>query len=482
MENPFENMKPLLAIILLCTALNGAAQNYHAVQGSSYSGSLGIANNPASMLNTPYKWDVTVFGFQLKNATNIFTIHDYSLLSSPRNSSYGLDSGEYARREMLGFNVNLLNARITLDRRQAIGFGINVRGYVRAKTAKYSFIDTLVNTADFLNINQANQPLDAQITGSTWVEIFGSYSRTIMETAKGRLNTGITLRASRGIAGAFLNIENIRFTRESFSNRQQNVLANARAQYGYSANFDRWTKERKAGQNIRDLVTYSEGGIGVDVGVEYLIKTQEVPTYEDDDYYDYNWKLSLSLLDAGINQYKYGRESRTLSGIRADMIDTVLDDKFRNAGNFAQVNDTLATVVQNISTPRGNFTVLNPTRIVLNADRFLRDDFYINGEISFNVSSIFKKYHHVSELNFITITPRWETRKWGVYLPLQYNAAGKFWIGGAFKAGPLLLGVHNWGNMFSKKSMQNGGGYLALVIRSWTDSWIRRDRRLNCPD
>jgi hypothetical protein len=125
--------------------------------------------------------------------------------------------------------------------------------------------------------------------------------------------------------------------------------------------------------------------------------------------------------------------------------------------------------------------VLNPMRLVVNADRYIADDFYINGEVSVNLASLFRKYHSVSELNFITVTPRWETRKLGVYLPIQYNAAGKFWIGGAFKAGPLILGLHNWGNVFGKKTIQNGGGYLALVIRAWTNNKEKRDRRFNCP-
>lgn len=481
MENPFENMRFLVAIILLCPALTGTAQNYHAVQGSFYAGSLGIANNPASMLNTPYKWDITLFGTQLKSTTNILTIHDYSLLSNPAKSAYSLDSGEFARRGLLGFNTNLFNTRITLDRRQAIGFGVNLRGFTRIKSSPYNFIDTIINTADFLNMNQSNQPLEARVASSTWIEIFGSYARTIFETAKGRLNAGVTIKASRGISGAFLTVENIRFDKESFGGPPVNVLANARASYGYSANFDRWHKENETNENIRNLLRYSDGGLALDVGVEYLVKTQEVPSYEDDDYYDYNWKLSLSLLDAGINQYKYGRESRTLTGMRADITDTLLDDKFRNAASFAEVNDSLATIAQSMVGMPGKFTMINPMRLVLNADRFLENDFYINGEISVNLSSLFKKYHYVTELNFITITPRWETRKWGVYLPIQYNAGGKFWIGGAFKAGPLLLGFHNWGNVFSKKSMQNGGGYIALVIKSPGDSWNKRDRRLDCP-
>ncbi len=474
-------MRLVFAVILLFAALAGTAQNYHAVQGSSYAGSLGIANNPASMLNTPYKWDVTIFGQHLKSTTNIITIHDYSLLGNPAKSSYSIDSGEFARRGLVVFNTNLFNTRITLDRKQAIGFGINLRGYTRIKSSEYKFLDTIKGAPDFFNMNQGNQPMDARGINSTWLEIFVSYARTIVDNTKGRLNAGFTLKGSRGVSGAYFTVENIRFEREP-GGIPTNVLSNARANYGYSINFDQWKKENSASQNLGDLRRYADGGASCDIGVEYLVKTQEVPTYEDDDYYDYNWKLSLSLLDAGLNQYRYGRESRSLAGIRPDMVDTLLDNKFRNATSFAHVNDSLATIAQSFSSLKGQFSVVNPTRLVQNADRFLINDFYINGEISINLSSLMKKYHYVNELNFITITPRWETHRWGAYLPIQYNVEGKFWVGGAFKAGPLLFGFHNWANIFSKKSMQNGGGYIALTLRSWNDSWNKRDRRLNCPD
>lgn len=466
-------------IAILFIGLSGSAQNYHAVQGSPYAGSLGIMNNPASMVNTPIKWDVTLIGTQLKSTTNIFTIYKYSLLSNPANSQYGINEGDYKRKGAISFNTNLLNTRINLDRRHAIGFGVNLRTIAHVSTSKYNYTDSVIGVRDFLNINDPSTTLDAKFTGSSWIEIFGSYARTIIDDDSRRINTGITVKASRGIAGAFLKLENLRFRKPT---NNTNILTQASAAYGYSSNFDRWKKDNKANENMRNLVNYSEGGIAVDFGVEYYIKTGAIRTFEDDDdYYDYKWKLGVSVLDAGMNQYKYGVESRTLSGMRDDMNDTLLDSKFRPVNSLAEANDSLATIVQNSSQLGGKFTVLNPMRLVLNADRYLENDFYINGEISLNVASLFKKYHSVSELNFITITPRWETRRLGVYLPLQYNAEGKFWIGGAFKAGPLLLGVHNWANVFGKKSMQNGGGYLALVIRAWTNNHEKTDRRLNCP-
>ena len=46
------------------------AQNYHATNGSAYAGSVGLFNNPASGINSVYKWDLNLFSFQTTATTN----------------------------------------------------------------------------------------------------------------------------------------------------------------------------------------------------------------------------------------------------------------------------------------------------------------------------------------------------------------------------------------------------------------------------
>jgi hypothetical protein len=112
----------------------------------------------------------------------------------------------------------------------------------------------------------------------------------------------------------------------------------------------------------------------------------------------------------------------------------------------------------------------------------------VNGEVSVNLSPLAgDRRLYMEELNFITLTPRWETRKFGFYLPAQFNYEKKFWVGAAVKAGPVLLGLHNLAYVFSKKSLQNGGGYLALVIRPGkkevsNEKRNRRLRQYSCPE
>lgn len=485
MEKIFRMKKKVAyCVILSLCVVTLQAQNYHAVQGSSYAGSLGIANNPSSMLSTPFRWDVNVIGVQFKASTNILSVHNFSLLSPSKSSQWSLDAGDFARKGRVAYNVNLLNGRFTLNRKEAFGFGANLRGYGRIKTDPYNFNDTLGGIRDFFNINESNRTFGGEFTGSSWIELFASYARTLWDRPFERLNAGVTVKLSRGLAGGFAKLSGVRFQRQATGNQMYYLLRDAALNYGYSSNFDRWQDDKSSRENARDFVKYTEGGIALDFGVEYLLKSGAAPSFDGgDDYYDYEWKFGASLLDVGLNQYKYSNASRTMTGVRPDITDTTAENKLRDITSIDQLNDSLATLVNSFSALSGNFSIINPMRLVLNADRYLFDAFYVNGELSLNLSGLAgRKYKRVSEMNLLTITPRWETKRFGVYMPMQINTLGKFWIGGAFKAGPLLFGVHNWANVFSKDKMHQGGGYVALVIRAFNNVEGKKDRRLNCPD
>ena len=443
------------------------SQNYHAVHGSSFAGSLGVGNNPASIVNTPFAWDVNVFSTQLKYSTNAVKIFNYSLISSPANSEYQVVPGEFARKAIFNFNTNILNARIALNRRKAFAIGVNLRGYGQANLETLNYNDTLETLREFSKIND-NRSLSGKFTNSAWLELFGTYSQTIWEGPTGRLNAGITVKVMRGLSGAHIQADNLRSEKILLPEGEVYRLVNGSATYGYSSNYDQWKKEKSSAQNLRDFYKYSQSGAAIDIGIEYLIKAQTVQSfYDEDDYNDYDWKIGISLLDLGLNRYRHGIQSRTVLNPQLNNYDSILDRKFSSIETVSDFNDTLSTVVTNMGGLNPDFTILNPARLVLNVDRNLQQNFYVNAEVSLNLSSLFagKDKLYVSEMNLIAVTPRWEKQSLGFYMPILFNTKNQLWIGGAVKAGPLLFGVHNWANVFSKKKMQNGGLYLALVIR-----------------
>lgn len=467
--------------------MTGIGQNYTAIQGSSYAGSLGTGHNPASIVNTPYTWDVTPFAFQVRTITDAVTIHNYSLLTPGAKAEYAFTPGNFSRTAHLSSNINLLNARVSLNRQTAIAGGINIRTYLRGKTSPYNFIDTLSGLESFFGINGNRLDLSGDVTGNSWVEVYGSYARTMIDNEKARLNAGVTLKISRGLAASNVRADNIRVEPQATTELSQ--LVSGQARYAYSINFDYWKNEKSTMQNIRDFLSRTEGGFSMDLGVEYLLKPSGWVAFDDDDtYYDYDWKIGLSLLDLGFNQYRFSPNSRYVSGIRPGISGADLDNKFTNIENVQAFNDSLATVVRTMRRFSGNFTVINPTRLVINADRFITQAFYVNADLSINLYAFMKDRLYARELNLLTVTPRWETRRWGFYLPMQYNAENKFWVGAAVKAGPLLLGIHNFAYVFAKDQLQNGGGYLALVVRPgarnkgpYKDKKDKRMRQYQCP-
>lgn len=481
-------MKQILFVLWVGTLLfnlqNSVAQNYQAILGSSYAGSLDVHDNPASIVNTPFKWDVTLFGAQLKSSSNAYTIHDYSIFGSPAKSRYEFNSGEYSRYARLNANINLLNARIALGQKKAIAFGLNLKSYSNLSTSVYNYSDTVKNTGDFFKINPGNNAFSGNFLSSSWIEFYASYAGTIYDDPVGRLNAGVTVKLSRGISGAYLKLNNLAYTTNAQNNTVLYDITGSNFQYGYSSNYDRWQKGNSRSQNVNNFIAYTEGGAGFDAGLEYLVKPQDPSSYNDpESYNDYDWKFGIAFLDIGGNQYKYGTQSRNAINVKANINNLVLDQKFDSTIKSVKTfNDSLATVVGQLNAIGGKFTVLNPMRVVVNVDRYITDAFYINASLSINIpTSFLKKYFAVKELNLLSLTPRWETKRLGFYLPIMFNNENQFWIGGAVKLGPLLLGVHNWANIFSKTKMQNGGGYIALTFRAPGTSEGRRDKTLNCP-
>lgn len=448
------------------------AQKYHALQGSRYAGSLAVHENPAGIQATPFKWDITVLGAQMKNNTNTFTIRHYSLLSNPRHSLYVIDSGYYKRYNDFSANINLLNARIALGRKQTIAFGINLKSYLNAEAGPYNFIDTLGGSGDFFKINHTTPELSGSGAAAGWGEVYAAYARTVVDNGRIRINAGLTLKAGRTMAGGFIQVNDTRVI--SPVPGVYEVAGNAL--YGYNRSFD------NTGSNAaQELWKEGQMTVGMDIGAEIVIKPEQVVLYQEDDYYDYDWKFGVALLDAGRLPFRYGVESRRLVSIRPGVTNAVLDDKFQYINSLAELNDSLATIAD-LSVLSGSFYIQRPARLMLTADHFLGDYFYISGSAVLHApAAVAREEYRIRESELLTIVPRWEKRTAGIYLPLQLNYRGRFWAGGAFRIGPLLLGIHNWANVFSKNKMQRGGGYIAFHFRS--QEWSRRkfDRRLNCP-
>ncbi|MGZ8557156.1 MAG: hypothetical protein ACXWWC_02420 [Chitinophagaceae bacterium] len=459
------------------------AQNYTATNGSSYIGSLNVHNNPASIVNSPLKWDITLFGLQDKHTTNTVKIFKYSLLSNPAKSQYQVSNGQFRRYADLNANLNLANARIALNKRSAIAFGANIRSYLTLTTSPYTFIDTISRFGHFFLQNEGTQNLNADMAGSSWAELYATYGQTVFDNEYSRLNAAITLKLNRGLSGAFASLANGNFIRNGAASPVEYLITNAALDFGYSSNYDSWDNKQSFKENVNNFFSFTEGGGSFDIGFEWLVKLQTVSNaLEEEIYFDYDWKIGLALSDMGYGQYHFGKYSTSARDIKTGVTDVLLDQAFDSTVNtISEFRDNLSTVFSNVKGYGGKFRINHPGRLALNADKFIKEAFYVNAGISVSLSSLSSgPDKKVKDMNVLTLTPRWETRKIGFFLPFYYNNRNQFWVGGAVRLGPLLFGIHNWSNIFSTKKIQRGGGYLAILIKAADFTGDKADKRLDC--
>lgn len=441
-----------------------SAQNYQAINGSSYAGSLAPSSNPASIVHVPYAWDITPFSVQVKQTTNAYMVKNLSLLSSPNNAEILPDNGTKKRFQFANQDIRLLNTRISLNSKAAIAFGATIRNYIYATTSRANFQDTMFSMADFMKVNTGHLPLSAEAVGSTWAELYATYAQTIIDDGDKLLNAGATIKLNRALAGGYGIAEGLSYTPTILSGIPAYLVAKGNLQYGYSANIDAIKSSNTGTANRKAFLENATTGISVDMGLEYIRLSDEDKDEGGD--FAYETKIGISMMDVGRNNFKFGSRSRSGSGVRTGITDTVLENKFSVVESFDQFNDSLATIAAVFRGLTGQFNIYQPTRMVINIDQHILHNIFLNMELTVPVIPLVrKKLRYIKDMNLLAVTPRWELKSVGAYMPILVNNRGQVWVGGAFKAGPILMGTHNLSNLFGKNKMQAGGFYVALTIR-----------------
>jgi hypothetical protein len=471
----------ILSIFVICNDQSNA-QNYHATNGSAFAGSVGIFNNPASGINSVYKWDLNIFSFQTTFTTNNIFLSKNTTVSNSitGNTKVNFKEGSNSYYAHQNLDFNLFNFTYKIDQKHAFGIGLRGRMYNHLKTSPMFANDTLTTGYSFFRANRTTSFLEGFITHQGWIELNLNYSQVLHESDRTRLTGGITLNIAKALSGFQGKVNRINF--EEFivpaNSDTGYIITQGGIQYAYTNNYD--LPNTGTQNTLNQIIKNSLTNLGLNLGLEYSIynaaNTDAIPHTPT----NYSWKFGFSLMDLGKNTFNPSIYAGSFYNPAPRLTDAVLDSKTSNTTSILDVKDSLKTMFLSYDSLVGKIEISRPTRIILNADKNLGNHFSINGQLNINFYST-GSYKRIltRELNLLTITPRWETIVWGFYLPLQYTTQGRFWVGAAVKLGPLTIGVHN---IALKKAINelNGGGYLMLSVHPFNKRKIMS--RFDCPD
>ena len=443
------------------------AQSYNALNGSAYAGVLSNFVNPASSINTPFKWDYSVLGFQTNTSNSGVSITNLSKANlTPKtinNIIFQPTTGSGSRTIDDNSDIHLLNVRYSLDEIQSVSFGMRIRTCNHIWASPFNYVPTIRDFNSFLSYNAGNSstPFNLNLSNEAWTETDFGYSRILQDNEESRLSVGGTLEILKGLSGVNISLNNITYQNQA----NRNVITSGSVTSIYSANYSAMDTQYSDIKNIQKFKAAARYGIGASIGIEYIIKKNVFDEpYSPKNYY---WKFGASIMDIGSNNFKTSQFSFNANTPDSSLTDTSLINKFNSPyDSVSNVSNALRNSFQKGSYLNSKFKMSLPTRLVLTVDKSLGNDFFINvmANINFYSQEITNIYHvKTAELNRLTVTTRWETEKWGVYIPLEYTERNQVLLGAAVKLGPLVFGLHNinW-LQHSKLEQFEGGGYLAL--------------------
>ncbi|MDF2193035.1 DUF5723 family protein [Paraflavitalea sp. CAU 1676] len=442
-------LRRLIVPSFLCSALVGYSQDYTGYRTGNYTGVNGVFFNPANIADSRYRWDVnlvsvSVLGgnnqasFKLKNLSESFNA------DSLENQLYGKNAGPTNGIMSVGligpsfmFNVSPKTSIALTTRSRVMANVQDVDG-----TLLQQVIDGYANGDELpYTITSAKNMV---VNMNAWTEFGASVGQVILDKEKHFLKGGVTLKYLAGVGNTYLQLKQLSTTINEDKVSEKGYLSNTTGRIGIGfggASFDNFEAD--------DLTTFDSKGFGVDIGFVYEFRPDQAK-YRSGDKYDwkrnenkYKLRVGLALLDIGAIKYKRdlsrsGAYDLGVTGVErfylSELKDVDLDDYKQFFDNRPQYFTAVA------GSTEGDYKVALPTTIQLDVDYNLHKKFYISLAGQFSLINSDSKPYNSQYRNTFTLTPRYETRLFSAFLPLNYNELTKFNAGLSLRFGPVFLG------------------------------------------
>lgn len=426
-----------------------SAQDYLGYRSGNYTGVNGVFTNPANIADSRYYFDI-----------NLFTL---STLGANDKASYKLKNfsetfkSENLREKLFGENIGPASGIFNLDlhgpsgmieigSKNTIAITTRARMFANVTDFDSKLFDQITNgiakDPDLpYNINNTE---NMRFSFNTWSEYGGTFSRVLMDKGAHALKGGVTVKYLAGASNGYVNVNKFNGTIDADPILELPYLTNTsgRIEAGFAG-------ERVAGYEAKEIFKMNGYGFGADVGFVYEyrpdpeMQTTDGMRLEDNYKRLYKFKFSLSVLDLGSILYKrdldrsgaYDMDINNGERLYLDELENVdVDDYKRFFDNRPEFFIPVA------GTQDEEYNVSLPTTMHVEADYLMHDGWYLNLASQISLSNSDTKFFNNKAYTGITLTPRYEDKLLGLYLPINYNTLTKMNVGLSFRIGPLFFG------------------------------------------
>ncbi len=424
------------------------AQDWLGYHSSNYAGIHAVNYNPAFLAGNNYKLDVSLIAGHIQ-VQNDFVGLDNQVIFEPTRTGADPDFN----RQYLRFsdhtqfysaftNVHLQAPSVLwqFSPRDAIGFAPALRVFMNADHLDRRLARLAIEGLDYppyWNYDQDN--LYMRIDAHAYAEYALSYARTLYNDEGLVIKAGITGKVLQGISAA-------EFQGTGFTHSLQNMD---------TIDIRRFSGELYMSEGVANQAPgfRFEGGpsFGLDFGMIFeihpgnyrkkgLVSQRNYVRKKGlltEDETPYTARFGFSVSDIG--SISYATDPR--SAIFYINRDSIPLDEFNSIGSASDLGNFLETNYQGINSNDSSFSMLLPTTLRFFGDlRFIHNvGLHAGMQIGLfgGRSTRFKN----AQLTQFNVTPRWEIKYFGAYMPFTIDEMGLFNWGISLRAGPLVIGT-----------------------------------------
>jgi outer membrane protein OmpA-like peptidoglycan-associated protein len=456
--------KKLLFITLFFASAYSYAQGVNEVlKASQFGGISNVSYNPA-IADNRFLVDINLIslGGGLENnyiGLDRNTLTKHNLFSDPnfqddhlKERLNGRPKRVYAGMQVQGPLSFMFSFGKNRNNKNAIGVSwhantiLNVDGMDErfARSAYYGLGTKADSITGFNYQNLNNKNFSAKTLA--WADFGITYSRVVFDNGNHMLKAGVTGKFIVGIAGGYISSKNIDYRIRNYDTIDIN---HSDISYGHS---DIISESQITQQNVMNSL--SKVSFGADLGLIYEWRPDHDKfQYEMDckkwwqtDRNRYKLAVGFSVIDIGRVKFAKPGNVRNYS---ADIQGyDVANSGITDVRTFDSVFHSMPANFK--ADAAGEFKIWLPTRFNL----FLDWEIYkglglnLNSTISPVLAKDFNQVHYPTS---VTLTPRYDWKWFGAYIPLSYNEYGNFGAGVGLRAGPLFVSSSNIITAFASK-------------------------------
>jgi outer membrane protein OmpA-like peptidoglycan-associated protein len=442
----------------LFACLSGHAQVNEVLKASQFGGITNVSFNPA-IADNPFLVDINLVSAGLGLENNYIGLNSKALTHpSLLTNSPDIQSDQLTERlngnpksVFLGMSVQgplsfMVSFGKKRNNKNAIGFSyhtnaiFNIDGVSQqfARIAYYGLGSKADSIQPFNYQNLNNQNFGTKMLA--WGDVGLTYSRVLYDQGAHLFKAGVTGKALVGLAGAYISSKNINY---KFKNYDTLDIYNSDLSYGHSADVSNIENPSSFFSNI--LGSKSKTSFGADLGMVYEWRPNKEKFQYDYDcqkwyHNDVNkYKLAVGFSVIDIGRVVFSRPN-DVSSYTAN-IQGWLPGK-SGINSVATFDSVLAHTPGFTSTNKGSFQMWLPTRFNLYIDYEIYKGLglNLNGVISPNLAKDANQVHYPTS---IALTPRYDCKWFGAYIPLTYDQYGNFGAGFGLRAGPIFVTSSN---------------------------------------